>query len=85
MASSVISEDSYFKSATITATTDSNGNLPLSGVSEPMKMVLLVSDNNKIFIPFRYNNVWYARAQSTNSSGTAITNTSITATVYYQT
>ena len=82
MAESKIARANYLKRTTVSGTTDANGNLRLTA-PDMAKIVLFVWDGNKIFIPFYYNGSWYARVQSTNAQGTAVTNTAITGEMFY--
>ena len=79
---STIEQSLVIKTETKTGTTDSNGNLLLSSTVSK-QCVLFVWDNTHVFIPFYYNGKWYARVQITDAAGTAVTNTNISASIYY--
>lgn len=70
------------KREAISGTTDANGNLSLAS-SNSKTVVLFVWNNLYVFIPFFFNNVWYARVQRADSSGTALTNTAVSCDVLY--
>ena len=71
------------KSKIVSGTSDVNGNLYLQLTSSEADMILSVTNNNLVFIPFIYAGKWYARAQSSGADGAAIINTTMNVTVIY--
>lgn len=64
---------------TVTGNTDINGNLKLfNGID---KHVICIWGSNLVFVPFVFNSNTYAKVMQTNTTHTAVANTSVTA--YY--
>lgn len=70
-------------SKTVSAATDSNGNLSLGLSLSTAKAIISVHGSNYVFIPFVYSNNWYAKVMSSNSSHTSIVSESVSVTVLY--
>ena len=83
MASGTMKQEVRIKTESKTATTDANGNMLLDTYGVQKQCILFVWDNVHVFIPFYYSGKWYARVQVTDSAGTAVTNTSVSANIYY--
>lgn len=65
-----------------TGTTDANSNLSLA-IPGGATLVLFLWDNYHVFIPFRYNNAWYARVQMTDFEGSGWANKEVNCSIYY--
>jgi len=84
MASGPIHADRFnLQQATITGTTDANGNLSLVGIPGGAKLVLFAWDGAHVFIPFYYQGAWYTRVQVTDAAGTAFTSQQVSCHVYF--
>ena len=71
------------KTKTLTATTDSNGNLALGLSASTVQSVISVVGSNYVYIPFVYSGNWYAKVVSSNSVHTAIVSESVSVTISY--
>lgn len=74
------------KVKTLTATTDANGNVSLGLSASAVSVVVCVIGESSaayVYAPFVYGGNWYAKVMSSNSSHTAITNTSVSIIITY--